>query len=270
MMLDFRATPPVQRYYPEAIRTREFVRAFLWFTKSTLGISEEQIAFLTSVCSDDINSIDFPDTKMIGPFILGGLDGYPFVGKTGIGAFSHHIPDHGAALLFIGPHVGITNAGEVGSIVRPGHSHPTSCCGADMAGLNKLRAGTISPKDPCDFDLEDYQQETLEQLILTHKDEILGLGLVDEARQFIRMSEVLYREAKQALFSLMKGAKFARPTFVFGGILINQDGGRSSSIALRDLNRVLEGEVVDMTHEFVQRCNEKFKELEEGHLDAFQ
>jgi Limiting CO2-inducible proteins B/C beta carbonyic anhydrases len=42
-----------------------------------------------------------------------------FVGKTGLDAFSDHVPDHGAALLFFGRHVGITDAGQVGRVIRP-------------------------------------------------------------------------------------------------------------------------------------------------------
>jgi hypothetical protein len=179
-MAGIRAASHVKPYYPEAIKASVFFKAFLWFAKATLGIEEERIAYLTSVCSDDLNSVELPDTDMVGPFILGGLDGYPFAGKTGVGAVSRHLPERGAALLFFGPHVGITDAGKVGMVVRPGQSEPSSCCGAGMAALKKLVAGGITYKPPCDYAVDDYQQETLEQLLLKNEKEIIGAG-PDEA-----------------------------------------------------------------------------------------
>ena len=44
------------------------------------------------------------------------------------------------------------------------------------------------PKAPRDLAVDDYQQETLEQLVLRHEDVILGAGPAGDARRFIRMS----------------------------------------------------------------------------------
>lgn len=53
-------------------------------------------------------------------FNLGGLAGVPFVGKTGFGAFSHHVPVDGNILIVFGPHVGISPEGELGKTKRIG------------------------------------------------------------------------------------------------------------------------------------------------------
>jgi Limiting CO2-inducible proteins B/C beta carbonyic anhydrases len=270
IMNDMSVSSHVLPYYPDARKASVLVEAFLWYTKRTIGVGEERIALLSSVCSDDLNSVELPDTDMVGPFLLGGLDGYPFVGKTGLGAFSHHVPEHGAALLFFGPHVGITDAGQVGRVVRPGQSAPSDCCGAAMAGLRKLEAGGITYKPPCDFAVDDYQQEMLEQLLLKSADEILGVGSPDEAWRFVRLTEVIYRETKQTLLNLLNGVPFEAPAFVFGGILINEDGGRGSSIAIRDVIGVQGGNFVNMTNEFAERSGEKFKDLEAGKVDVFR
>ncbi|QEH38916.1 hypothetical protein OJF2_75260 [Aquisphaera giovannonii] len=207
---------------------------------------------------------------MIGPFILGGLDGYPFVGKTGIGAFSHHVPEGGAALMFVGPHVGITDDGQVGKVVRPGQTRPSDCCGAASAALRKLEAGRITPKEPACYDPDDYQQEALEQLVLRHAGEILGPGKPDEARRFVRMTEVIYREAEAAFFRLLKTVDFEAPAFAFGGILINRDGDAGASIALHRAARVDNKQLVDMTAEFTEWSEAKFKEIEAGKADALR
>jgi hypothetical protein len=269
-MIDIRAADKVRPYYPKAIKASYLVDAFLYFTKITLGISEERIAFLTSICSDDLNSVELPHTEMVGPFILGGLDGYPFAGKTGLGAFSHHLPDQGAAMMFFGPHVGVSHTGLVGKVVRPGQTTPTACCGAAAHGLQRLEAGEITPKDPSRFAEDDYQQEKLEQLILRHKDDILSAGPPGDARRFIRMSELLYGEMKQAMMHLLASTEFEAPTFVFGGILINEDDGEESSIELRDAGRVDHGKYVDLTKEFIEITGPKFKDIQEGKADAFR
>ncbi len=269
-MIDIRATIKARQYFPEAIKSSVFIRAFLAFTKSTLGIEEKQIAFLTSICSDDLNSVEFPKTGMVGPFVQGGLDGFPFAGRTGLGAFSHHLPLRGAAMMYFGPHVGVTQSGSVGRVTRPGQETPSDCCGAAAGALRKLEADQITFKDPSCFIEDDYQQEKLEQLVLAHKAEILGAGSQGGPERFIRMSELLYLEAKQAMVRLLANIHFDAPTFLFGGILLNEDAGLESSIAFRHAGRIDQGKYEDITDHFKQYVEPKFQELREGKLDAFR
>jgi hypothetical protein len=84
------------------------------------------------------------------------------------------------------------------------------------------------------------------------------------------MTEVLYGEMKRALLKLMEKVKFEAPLFVFGGILINADGGAGSSIALRDALHFHEGKVEDVTPKFRKGVDEKLKEFQSGKLDAFK
>lgn len=46
---------------------------------------------------------------------------------------------------------------------------------------------------------------------------------------------------KRALLHLMKSVKFEVPAFEFGGILIDEDGGKGSRIALRERARWTKG-----------------------------
>ncbi|WP_222943801.1 hypothetical protein [Pedobacter sp. N36a] len=50
--------------------------------------------------SDIKSGILFPlrSNEFLGPFKLGGLDGFPFAGWSGMGAFASHVPDDGAVL----------------------------------------------------------------------------------------------------------------------------------------------------------------------------
>ncbi|AMV40186.1 hypothetical protein [Planctomyces sp. SH-PL62] len=269
-MFQLRATSFVSDYYPGAIKACELIEALLDYTEKELELREDQIAFLTSVCSDDLNSVQLPDNDMIGPFVLGGLDGYPFVGRTGIGAFSHHLPEEGAALMVVGPHVGITDDGQVGKVLRPGQSKPSDCCGAAAAALQKLVAGGIHPKQPADFDPHDYQQESLEQLMLKHSNEILHLGKSTYAWRFVRAAEVIYRETVETLFNFLKTVKFEAPAFVFGGILINLDGDQGAYFALRHAIFIDHCRFEDMTDEFRNWVKPKLDEFEAGNTDVFR
>lgn len=73
-----------------------------------------------------------------GTFHLGGLGGLPFVGTSGMGAFLHHVPDHGKVLLVFGPHVGISERGQLGTLLRPGKTEETPTCGAAMAAYQAI------------------------------------------------------------------------------------------------------------------------------------
>ena len=75
----------VRRRYPNALSTGDTVDAFLDLMERRLGIEPRKIMLADSICSDDLNTIEYPKRayEMLGPFKLGGLDGFPFAGLTG-------------------------------------------------------------------------------------------------------------------------------------------------------------------------------------------
>jgi len=261
-------SPHVLANYPDAVGAGRLTHAFLWYVRQTLGLAETQVASLASICSDDLNSVEFPKTGMVGPFYLGGLDGYPFVGRTGLEAFAHHVPERGAAVLFCGPHVGVSDQGHVGRVVRPGQSHESDCCGAAMAALRKLQAGLIEQKSPEQFDPDDYQQEMIEQLVLAHQHEILGATSSSEADQFKRMTEAIYLEMRRTMVRLLKIVEFRRPAFVVGGILINEDHGRPSSISLRDAYYLQGKQTRDVKQDFLESVDESLRTTYDPNHDS--
>jgi len=85
-----------------------------------------------SIWSDDVNSIQYPARALdsLGPFKMVGLDGLPFTGLTGMGAFASHVPDEDAVLIYYGPHIGITKDDKFVEIHCIGQTKNTGCCGA--------------------------------------------------------------------------------------------------------------------------------------------
>jgi hypothetical protein len=135
----------IRKYYPNTITTIDSVNKLIDFVEEHLDLEPSQIMLADSSCSDDVNSIQFPVRahEFLGPFKMGGLDGFPFNGLTGMGAFASHVPDEGAILIYYGPHIGITKTGVLGEIQRLGQSQNSSCCGAAKGALRKLTNNQI-------------------------------------------------------------------------------------------------------------------------------
>merc|ERR1712187_715741 len=86
-------------------------------------------------------------------FHMGGIGGAPYVGKTGFGAFSAHVPTDGHVVVVFGPHVGITPTGEVGKFLREGQSKESTACGAAVAGFNQCQSSLFGmPNDKQDIE----------------------------------------------------------------------------------------------------------------------
>ena len=264
------APPHVLKHYPDAKKSSACISAFLWFARHIIKKKESDIALLLSICSDDLNSVQIPDTAMIGPFMLGGLDGYPFVGRTGLGAFSHHIPINGAALLFYGPHIGITDRGEVGFVIRPGQAEKTSCCGAASSALKDLEHNVISKKPVEEFDLDDFQQESIRQWVLDHGQDITSAGPQGDPARQLRLTEVMYELSHKTMLRHLSQIELHCPAFIFGGILINEDGLNESDIAFRDLAFVQHGKIDSMSDQFLAVTKSRFEAFQAGDKDAFK
>jgi hypothetical protein len=220
----------VRRRYPNALSTSDTVDTFLDLMEHRLGIAPGQIMLADSICSDDLNIIEYPKRayEMLGPFKLGGLDGFPFAGLTGMGAFAHHVPAEGAVFVFHGPHIGVTKEGNTGQVLRPGQTRHSPCCGAVRAAVDKMMGNAIVPGEVTDL---DYQQNTLEQILLPHRDRIAS------ARCAVAEStEVMYAAIEERIDVLVSRTKYpCRYLVIMGGVLINSDHDVGSFCSLRRL-----------------------------------
>src|ERR1700754_3888761 len=135
----------IRKFYSNAITTIDAVNKLIDFTEEELDMEPSQLMLADSICSDDVNSIQYParSREFLGPFKMGGLDGFPFTGLTGMGAFASHVPDNGAVFIYYGPHIGITKTGIPGEISRFGQHKNSSCCGAAKGALAKLQNNQI-------------------------------------------------------------------------------------------------------------------------------
>ncbi|MCF0040914.1 hypothetical protein [Dyadobacter fanqingshengii] len=217
----------VRKFYPNAVASSDFV---LNIYKNLAGhnLAPSQIMLAHSICSDDVNSIEYPEEgrEMLGPFNLGGLNGYPFTGLTGMSAFAHHVPKDGAAMIFYAPHIGVSNSGELGKIIRVGQHEESSCCGAAALALSRLKNNEITwGEKPAD----DYQQHTLQEFLYNRKDRVLSAEYpIKEA------TEVILEQSGMLIDRLIQQTGFTgKYLFVVGAVIINTDWQYGSFLEMR-------------------------------------
>ncbi len=222
-MLKSKKLEIIRQWYPQAITTIDSVNRLIDFVEGVLMLEPSQVMLADSICSDDVNSIQYPSraTEFLGPFKMGGLDGYPFTGLTGMGAFASHIPDEGAVLVYYGPHIGITKGGTIGEIHRLGQSKNSGCCGAAKGALNKLVNNLIEPGKITDI---DYQMNTIEQILLGQKDRILNAS-----SPLFEATEVIYEAIDERIQELVANTNYnCKYVILVGAILINSDSDMGS------------------------------------------
>lgn len=213
----------IRNYYPEAVISIDNFNRFIDFLKNDLGLHPSQIMMADSICSDDVNSIQYPAriNEFLGPFKLGGLDGFPFSGLTGMTAFSKHVPEDGAVFIYYGPHIGINKEGIVGEINRYGQRYTTPCCGATSAALFKLENDQIVPNNITEL---DYQMNTIEQLLLSERHRIIfAESPIMEATEVIY--EAIDKRIEQLVFATEYDCKYI---ILMGVIMVNGDSGLGS------------------------------------------
>ena len=210
----------LNRFFPGAELSTVLVKKFLIRVRTEYNLPAKQIVHANSVCSDDLNNVQYPPDarEMLGPFTLGGLNGFPFAGVTGLGAFAHHVPAKGGVLIFYGPHIGITRNGVPGKVLRPGQHEASSCCGAAQSALKNLETGQIVFLDLTSL---DYQQNTIEQIFLQRKHEIIGTGVPP----IVAATRAMFAATRERMEILIKKTDFhgAAHVFTAGGIVINSD-----------------------------------------------
>ncbi|MPS73471.1 MAG: hypothetical protein E2590_10040 [Chryseobacterium sp.] len=208
----------VRKWYPQALTSIDTVNRLLDTIEKYLGLKPYQLMHADSMCCDDVNAIQYPPRayEMLGPFHLGGLDGYPFAGITGMNAFAHHVPEDGAVIIFYAPHIGITKDGTIGEISRIGQSDNSACCGAAKGALGKLANNQIIEGNITSL---DFQMNTIEQIFLHQKDRILAAE-----NQIFEATEVMYEAIDDRIEVLVKETNYpCKYVILVGAVFINGD-----------------------------------------------
>lgn len=233
----------VRKYYPNAITTIDTVNRIIDYIEEELNLEPSHIMLADSICSDDVNSIQYPirTQEFLGPFKMGGLDGFPFTGLTGMGAFASHVPDDGAVFIYYGPHIGVSKEGKIGEIHRFGQHEISGCCGAAKGALDKLIGNAIEPGNVTEM---DYQMNIIEQMLLKQKDRILSADI-----PIYEATEVIYEAIDGRIQELVKATRYnCRYIILMGAVMINSDTdmGSFSSAKRFDIHNLADNSRKDL------------------------
>jgi hypothetical protein len=223
--------------FPTAMLSSDVDRAVAK-TLGARGFTPENTIFGHSVCSDEVNNrkeqlIPLMINRWEEGFVLGGLGGLPFAGKSGFGAYLHHVPDNGKLLIIFAPHVGIDGAGRVGGLQRDGQATVSSACGAAIGAYKALQAKKSSPEDPLlimesimpeDTDKFDPQLENIVKLLAPR------LKGIDDSKDSIAfVTYQMYGIIRELITACITQTPdlfdSATEVAVVGGIMINRRKG---------------------------------------------
>jgi len=188
-----------------------------------LGLQPDNTIFGCSICPDEINNekgdlaTDMKD-YWGASFPMGGIGGAPFVGKTGFMAFSHHVPDDGHVFILFGPHIAVSDAGELGKYLRLGQRNHSGACGAVLAAYGSCCNGEvdIGIENGYKWDPLDLQQSWLRDKIARRIDAIRA-----DPEPLAKLINVAFEAVKEKLLAIVNHNFGNGKLVLLGGIQIN-------------------------------------------------
>lgn len=213
--------------------------AAVWKTLRARGFTPANTLLGHSVCSDEINNrkeqlVPLMVDRWGEGFALGGLGGLPFAGKSGFGAYLHHVPDDGKLLVVFAPHVGVDGEGRIGGLQRDGQAKVSSACGAAIGAYKALQSKKSTPQDPLtildNVQKEDYQTKfdpQLEQIVNLLAPRLKGIEDASDSIAFVtyQMQGIIRELITACITQTPDLFENASEVAVVGGIIINRRKG---------------------------------------------
>ncbi|MCC7493370.1 MAG: hypothetical protein IT204_13530 [Fimbriimonadaceae bacterium] len=200
-----------------------------------VGVPPDRALLAVCACPDEINWAwrRFAAGVLPGPFLLGGLAGLPFTGITGMGAYAHHVPERGAAVVLFGPHLGFGPDGQPGRVQRVHQSQPGACCGALVATVQRLQREAASGERHAGPDPSlDFQAAELDLLMQRQT-----RALLSAAEPVVTATERLYDDIRDQVQRLLAAAQpefHGAPVLWIGGLFLNTSHYEEDLFAIRD------------------------------------
>lgn len=242
-------TNTVRVTYPNAVYAEQFGLYTKKFLKG-LGYSPKDTLMSLSVCADDINATNFVDVnnigqqpmslnEFLGPFMSGGLAGYPHTGITGLGAYASHVTSTGHLFVLNMPHIGISSNGTVGSIIRRGQTGQNTSCGAVLAAITWVLGSSIAPTFPSTaFPQNDYQQYYLTSILFPTKAALTALSTTATrmvaATETIRAAGEIFLTGSTGIQAISGNTK---DVFFCSGTFINVDDGFTAYVDINTFKK---------------------------------
>lgn len=231
----------IKKHYPAAMTELTLIERVGQLLGDEYRIDLSKVLLANSVCADDVIPVresEIPLAKVqgklkkhfLGPFSMGGLAGIPYSGLTGMLTVAHHVPDGGSALIVYGPHIGITDRGELGRLLRPGQHEESSACGALTLALKHFQS---APDYLPAYDDDDTEQMTLERRLLPFREQILAAE-----KPLPAATEIAYAIIHELIHRYVRTQKkefTCEYLALAGGIVINTSPQNQDYVDLRHL-----------------------------------
>ena len=241
--------------YPNALLANSVAYKLVSFL-DTLGADAYNTVLNSTVCSDDVNASEFANifnigqnppalNNYLGPFMGGGLAGYPHTGILGAQAWQSHTTSddqyNGPLLLINMPHIGITKQADlvatndnVGRMLRRGKSSATTdnTCGAVATAIgDSLALAGVAPV-PANFP-NDYQRYQLAEILYTY---YIYYSTHTYSENMIQATEAVRVASYNVLSNtIIPALGSATNLYLFSGTFINADDGYSAFINIDSL-----------------------------------
>jgi hypothetical protein len=212
-----------------------------------MGLDPENTLYGQSICPDEINNETGDLANLMAEywgevFPMGGIGGAPFVGKTGFGAFSAHVPANGNIVVLFGPHCGISERGELGKYPRVGQDAESTACGAVLAAYDMCKRNHV-------IDDEDDMQQAWLVKQLSKK-----IDVIDAAEEpLAELMQQSYLAIKKKLHNIMhtNSLENGKKLVLIGGIQLNMPDPFHDHFQPLDFDVITKTEAGDMSASYL-------------------
>jgi len=257
----------VRTTYASAVSAERFGTSAKDFIFQRYGYQPSNIVLSNSICSDDVDGPVYVDVnnigqnpasvnQFLGAFMSGGLSGYPHTGVLGLQAWGSHATTttNGALFLINTPHIGISQDGTVGRIIRRGKSGNAgdNTCGAVATAIAWVAANASAPI-AANFP-NDYQNYVLCSILFPFKAALAAIPLYGNKMVFATEKIRLDGDAFLTGASGIVTPNVPANTDVFycSGIFINTDDQYNAYISVTSFKKYNSvGGWVDLTSLFL-------------------
>jgi hypothetical protein len=225
-------TTTVRGLYPSASLVETWGEYTVNYIKQKSGYSSNDVLHSLAICSDDVDAFtstgnlgQYPLSmqSFLGPFMAGGLAGYPFVGSIGFGAYASHITDTGTLFVSCTPHIGVTFTGSAGYQFRKGQAAISTNCGAVHGAVGLVSSDPAPPtQSNSPYNNENYELWRLAQIIYPYSASFSG----SVSQNIMAATDIIREAGWQYTFnnsSSFSGSLAGRTMYAMSGIFINTD-----------------------------------------------
>jgi len=257
----------VQTTYPNAVDSYHFGEVAKSFISSTFGYASDNIVLANSICSDDVdgpvfvnevNIGQFPSStnQFLGPFMAGGLAGYPHTGRLAVAAWASHATTQTSGALFLinMPHIGITQQADlvlasdnVGRMHRRGKASATGdqTCGAAFFAYTQASTNILGLSVPPTASqyTDNYQWYTLTNILYPFSASFTGSYSQNmiKATEYIRSASDAWIVGPNGVSNPLSFVPANVDIFYCNGTFINTDDGYNSYVTVNSFQKFVSG-----------------------------